>query len=344
MDIDFNEIICLKDPESLTLKADYQQFILSLMAPTVIDITGKDSSRCRVFTTLLHGDEPSGFIAIHRWLTANPNRPRPATNIRFIICNVEAASLSPLFSRRYIDGCKDINRCFGTGNDHSDYQRANLIEQAIKDVSPEAIIDLHNTSGSSPAYASGSVITANVLSLASSFCRTMLLSDFKVNSLMEQKFNCPFVTIECGDSHDEQSHEIAYQGIKHISYCENISNFHQTKQLEIMYEPLRLQLNKNVCLSYSDHDEGLLGVTLKNNIEQYNFGGAQQGQMLGWLDSKLLDNLQLLNSQNENVLQHYFSVRSNQLICAINLRIFMATANKNTAKRDYLFYVVKSTN
>ncbi|MFT5756947.1 MAG: hypothetical protein ACI9LM_001672 [Alteromonadaceae bacterium] len=343
MDIDFSEIIYLKDPEALTLKADYQQFLLSLMAPTVIDVSGKDNKRCRVFITLLHGNEPSGLMAIHRWLTANPQRSKPATNIRFIFCSIEAASLSPFFSKRYLDGHKDINRCFGTIHDHSDYQRANLLEKAIKEVSPEAIIDLHNTSGSSPAYASGSIITASVLSLASSFCRTMLLSDFKVNSLMEQKFDCPFVTIECGDSRDQQSHEIAYQGIKHICSCENISNFHQEKQLEIIYEPLRLQLKKDVLLSYSDHDEGSLGVTLKNNIEQYNFGGAAQGQMLGWLDSHLLDNLQLLNSQHENVVDSYFSVRGNQLVCAMNLRIFMATASENIAKMDYLFYVVKST-
>jgi hypothetical protein len=342
MHIDFSEIIYLKDPEPLTLKADYEQFLLSLMAPTVIDITGKDQNKCRVFTTLLHGNEPSGLIAIHRWLTADPLRNIPATNIRFIFCSVEAASLSPLFSKRYVDGNKDINRCFGSNSDHGDYQRANLIERAIREVSPEAIIDLHNTSGSSPAYASGSIITANVLSLASSFCRTMLLSDFKVNSLMEQKFGCPFVTIECGSSHDEQSHEIAYEGIKHISYCENISNFHQEKQLEIIYEPLRLQLKEDVNLSYGDHDEGSLGVTLKNNIEQYNFGGAAQGQMLGWLDSNLLDNLQLFNSQNENVVDSYFAVRDNQLVCAMNLRIFMATTSENIAKMDYLFYVVKS--
>jgi hypothetical protein len=170
----------------------------------------------------------------------------------------------------------------------------------------------------------------------------MLLSEFKVKSLMEQKFDCPFVTIECGSSYDEQSHEIAYEGIKHISYCENISNFHQEKQLEIIYEPLRLQLKKNVNLSYADHDEGALGVTLKNNIEQYNFGGAAQGQMLGWLDSHLLDNLQLFNNQNENVIDTYFTVRDNQLVCAMNLRIFMATTSENIAKMDYLFYVVKS--
>ena len=56
MDINFSDVIYLKNPEPITLKADYQQFSLSLMASTVIDVTGHATKKCRVFTTLLHGD------------------------------------------------------------------------------------------------------------------------------------------------------------------------------------------------------------------------------------------------------------------------------------------------
>ncbi|MBA6376000.1 hypothetical protein H4J64_12340, partial [Colwellia sp. BRX8-2] len=97
MDIDFDEITYLKNPGSLLLKADYIQFLMTLTGPTVIDITGSDQDKCRVFTTLLHGNEPSGLIAMHRWLTANEQLPLPTTNVRFIICSVEAANISPLF-------------------------------------------------------------------------------------------------------------------------------------------------------------------------------------------------------------------------------------------------------
>ena len=71
MEIDFSEINYLVDPDEQTLKADYEQFLLSLTGPTVIDITGLDTTKCRVITHLLHGNEPSELIAIHRWLTTS---------------------------------------------------------------------------------------------------------------------------------------------------------------------------------------------------------------------------------------------------------------------------------
>ncbi len=138
MDISFNEINYLKDPDSLTLKADYKQFLLSLTGPTVIDITGRNTSIYRVVTTLLHGNEPSGLIALHRWLTSEGEIPVAETNIRFIICSVEAASYSPMFSYRYLPDGLDINRCFGSDHNHQYYQRAKLIEKSISDVSPDA--------------------------------------------------------------------------------------------------------------------------------------------------------------------------------------------------------------
>ncbi|HBY84657.1 MAG TPA: hypothetical protein DEO86_02165, partial [Colwellia sp.] len=69
MDIDFSEINYLKDPTWQDLHADYEQFLLSMTGPTVIDVSGKNQEKCRVFTALLHGNEPSGMIAMHRYLT-----------------------------------------------------------------------------------------------------------------------------------------------------------------------------------------------------------------------------------------------------------------------------------
>ena len=132
MNIDFSDIEYLKNPNGITLKADFKQFLLSLDVPTVIDISGKDQNRCRVIVTLLHGNEPSGLIAIHRWLTSHKELPTPETNIRFIICSVEAANATPLLSHRILEGGIDINRCFGSDNNKGYYQRAKIIEKIIQ--------------------------------------------------------------------------------------------------------------------------------------------------------------------------------------------------------------------
>jgi len=348
MDIDFSEINYLKDPQWQDLHADNEQFLLSMTGPTVLDVTGKDTSRYRVFVTLMQGDEPSGLIAMHRWLTARENNSKPETNIRFIICSVEAAAQRPLFSNRYIDGGMDINRCFdehlSAENNNAQlgyYQRAKLIEKSIREVKPEMVIDLHNSSSPGPTFSISSFVTTETLSLASFFCQTLILSDLKIGSLMEQGFDCPFITIECGGSCDEQAHEVAFSGISQITQCNNIGYIHQEKRVEVIYRPLRLKLNNDVMFSLAAFDEGNPGVTLKKNIENFNFGSAYQDEMLGWMDGNGLNNLQLIDKSGTNVIDEYFYARDNQLVCLHNLRLFKATTNKNIAVNDCLFYVAK---
>lgn len=353
MDIDFNEINYLQDPAYQELHADYEQFLLSMTGPTVIDITGVNKDKYRVINTLLQGDEPSGLIALHRWLSTRDQRTLPQTNIRFIICSVEAASKSPLFSRRFLEGNKDINRCFGQVEQFKNIQsiglekkyqgcchRARLIEKAIRDVNPEMVIDLHNASSPSPTFSISSVITTDTLALASLFCQTLVLSDLHLGSLMEQSFTFPFITIECGGSVDEQAHEVAFSGISQLAKCENIDYIHQEKNVEVIYRPLRLQVKEGVNLSFAEHDEGYSGITLKNNIEFLNFGGAHQDEMIGWIDGNGITNLQLLDKKGNNIVEEYFYTRENQLVCRQNLRIFKATTNKQSALSDCLFYVV----
>jgi hypothetical protein len=352
MEIDFSEITYLQDPSWQDLHADYEQFLLSMIGPTVIDITGEDITKSRVIITLLQGSEPSGLIALHRWLTTRNTQELPKTNIRFIICSVEAACVKPLLSKSFVDGSKDINRCFGEERHSEDetkshpgcYERAKLIEQAIQEVTPEMVIDFHNTPSPSPTFAISSVITTETLSIVSLFCQTLILSNLQLGSLMEQNFSCPFITIECGGRIDEQAHEVAYAGICSIANCENINYVQQKQKVDIIYPPLRLQVNDGVNLSFSAHDEGYSGITLKQNIEYFNFGGANKDEMIGWSDGHGIENLNLFDKQGQNVIDEYFYTRENQLVCKQKLHIFKATSDKYSALNDCLFYVIKHIN
>lgn len=340
MDIDFSDIEYLSNPDAITLKADFKQFLLSLDVPTVIDITGVNPHKTRVITTLLHGNEPSGLIAIHRWLTQEAELPVPETNVRIIIVSVEAANSSPLLTHRYLPQGLDINRCFGSHLDHGYFKRANAITKAIEAVNPEALIDLHNSSGSGPAFAISTLISTKVLTLASLFCDTIILSDLSLGTLTEQHFKCPTVTIECGGPTDEQAHTVAYEGIKLLTTCPDLDLYQQKTPVEIVYKPLRMKIQRDVELNFSHQYEGNCGVTLYNKIEQFNFGSAKKGQLIGWLDERGLDNLMLLNEVGNNVISDFFTTRDNQLVCATHLRIFMATNNRDIATTDCLFYVV----
>ena len=355
MDIDFSEINYLVDPCSRTLHADYQQFLLSLIGLTVIDITGENTDEWRVISTLLHGDEPSGLISLHRWLTSENELPRPKTNIRIIISSVEAATHQHLFTHRYLPDGVDLNRCFNEKgikssedgeNQYVDgyIQRAKSIENAIREVNPTAIIDLHNTSGNGPAFAVSTLISPNVLSMSSYFCDTLILSDINIGAMMELDFSCPVVTIECGGSNDDQAHEVAYNGIKQFAKCDSSCTLPQDKAVQILYKQLRLVIKADRKLSFSEHDENYSGVTLRNNIEQFNYGGCCEGLLLGWLDDKGLENLEMINDQGVNVIDNYFKLLDNKLVCNTSLKIFMASNQSGIARSDCLFYVVNNVN
>ena len=344
MIIDFTDINYLKDPDFSIVKADYEQFLLSLDGLTIMDITGKDTSKCRVIVTLLYGDEPSGVIALHRLLESCVQLSTP-TNLRFIICSVEAASLAPLCAHRFLNNeSNDINCLFGQSDNNNEgyISRARLIESKIKEVSPEAIIDLRNTPGSSPAFAFSHVVTPEILTLASFFTSSLVLTQINKGTLLAQDFSGPILRVECGDKRDEQAHEVAYQGIKTFIECPNLLTHHQEQEVKIIYKPLRLQLAQDVELHFGIHDEGELGVTLKDNIDLLNYGGAQAGQMIGWVDQHGLENLQLLNDVNQNVINDYFYLRDNQLVVKKAIKVFMAHTNESFTSNRCLFYLVNT--
>lgn len=349
MDIDFSRIDYLKNPSQEVLKDSAQQFLISLQAPTVIDIEGQDQTRSRVVVALLHGDEPSGFYAIHQWLTQY-RQPQsklmmPATNMRFIICSVEAAKTLPLFTNRNVINGEDLNRCFYSAeqaNRDIGYQtRANLIANAIEEVTPEVIVDLHNSIGKGPAFAVTRENNDNLVALTSLFCSTLILSQINIGALVEQDFGCPNITIECGGASDESAHDIAYEGLQHLCGYDFIEDCHHNNPVEIIHTPLRLRIKPDSNLQFAHKNTEENGVVLIDEIEKLNYGVCERGQVFGWINENGLEHLELIDAEHEDVITDFFSVINNQLVCACNIRLFKATTELTTAQSDCLFYVIK---
>ena len=68
-----------RDLERGALPGDLPGFLGMLGGPTLIRLAGRDGSRTRVVTTLLHANEPSGVRAVLRYLREGE---RPATDER----------------------------------------------------------------------------------------------------------------------------------------------------------------------------------------------------------------------------------------------------------------------
>jgi len=343
MEIDLSLINKIPLPSLTQLGTSAEQFLTSLDAPSIIDIQGKNNQQWRVITTLLHGNEPSGFIATHKLLTEiAENKFTPNTNIRIIICSVEAAQLSPLFNHRYLPDGSDINRCFAGNQTAPYYQRAALIKQAIEEVAPEAIIDLHNTSGSGPAFGVSTSSNKEALALTSLFCDTLIISHIHIGALMELSFSGQIITIECGGCNDQHAHNIAFKGIKKFTSLNNLAHPPNIHPIHVIFKPLRLRLKKGTHLNYAKTNTKASGVILKSSIEKRNYGITHKGDSLGWVNNYEPDFFLLIDEHENNVFNDFLTVKKNKLIATIDLKIFMATKVAQIALNDCLFYVVKA--
>jgi len=328
------------DPLPAQVGETLYQFLNGLSGPTVIHVKGQESNRCRVVVTLLHGNEPSGLKAIHQLLL---NQFTPTVNTKFIVASVVAALTEPVFKYRMLTGQKDLNRCFS--NDERDLQSllASAIKEEIDACKAEAIIDLHNTSGSGPAFSVSISNSEQHLAMAAHFTHRMIFTDLRLGSIMEQQFTGPIITVEAGGAQDTDADITALEGIKSFLTAKDV--FKQKQYVEQLYNPRRLELKANASIAYARAPIKGKSLTMRQDIERFNFGTTKANQLLGWLPDNSLDVLQLDNA-NFNV-NDYFVAQGHgqagyQLKTKCSLSMFMVTTRADIASSDCLFYFVKA--
>ena len=329
-----------KNPEPEAAGESIVEFLHRLHGPTHIHITGNDPSRCRAVVTLLHGNEPSGLYAVYQTLR---QEIRPAIDIHLFIASVDAALQAPGFIYRMLPLHKDLNRCFKPpyGDTEQDLLAQKLIE-TLQQLNPECVIDIHNTSGSSPSFGVTTFMDARHDALVSLFTHRMIITDLSLGSLMEiSETMMPTVTIECGGAQDNESHLLATEGLfKYVSYEDVLSIGHTDMSLEFFHNPLRLELAEGSDIAYGDHSLISDGVTLLPELENYNFGLVDPDVKLGFVSGELADKLTAKDTEQQERLSDYFELRDGELYPSQTLKLFMVTSNPEIARKDCLFYFV----
>lgn len=333
------KINIIKDPSADFFGHSVKEFLCHLNGPTWIDISGQDSGRTRVFTTLLHGNEPSGVKALFSWLT-DPERVMPQTNISFLVCSVKAALVEPEFSHRYLPGEPDINRCFRPPFDSANGMLAENILMRIRTLKPEAVIDVHNTSGSGPDFAISSTGENIHKSLASVFSSRLVITALKLGSLMEADVGCPIITLECGGSFDMSSDQIALDALRSTATFGDLFGIKRKSETDIYTHPLRFEIKENVSIGYGDGPLPNCDVTLALDIEKHNFGLTPEDSFLGWVGPEGLDYFTAIDDTGHDITKELFVVQGNKILTAKTLRLFMVTPRPEIAKNDCLFYLV----
>lgn len=334
-----SRITVVTDPQELNLGNNIEEFLRHLGGPTCLILEGEDSTRTRAMVTLLHGNEPSGAMALYRWLCSGQ---RPAVNIVCVIASVTAALEPPLFSHRMLPRARDLNRCFHAPFDDAQGELALEILTLLRARQPEAVIDIHNTSGSGPAFGVCTFKQPQHEALVALFTQRLIVADLGLGALMDvSNENCPVVTIEVGGRLDDAAHALAYEGLcRFFMQPEVLTSAPADWGMELLHNPVRLELKPHVSLTYAEQRCLDYDLTLRCDIEHLNFGTVDADTQLGWAQADGIDLFTAKDAGGRCAVSKLVRVERGKVYAAQPLRLFMITTNPDIAHTDCLLYAV----
>lgn len=331
----------LENPDPASLGSTPEEFLSRLEGPCAFRIFGQDRSRTRALCTLLHGNEPSGLHAVFDYLKSGKT---PHCDILFLIASVQAAQEKPTFSHRMLSGHRDLNRCFKPPYDDAQGALAESILRLLEESKPECLIDMHNTSGSGPAFGVSITQDADHIALTALFTNDLIVTDLRLGALMElSERKVPTVTIECGGARDPSSHIIAHEGLERfVSNPEVLAIKGESYPVNVYHNPIRLEVRDNAKVAYADEAAADAAITLPSRAEKFNYGTVMSGERIAFLGNSGLKALTAKDHHGVEHLEQFFEDKEGELYARHPLKVFMVTTNSLIAETDCLFYFLGS--
>ncbi|MBW2274853.1 MAG: succinylglutamate desuccinylase/aspartoacylase family protein [Deltaproteobacteria bacterium] len=315
-------------------------FLEALEGPSAILVPGRERNRCRAVCTLLHGNEPSGLMALHGWLREDAP---PAFDCLILIAAVETALEPPGFAHRFLPTARDLNRCFLPPFEGPEGELAGEILRLVREANPECLIDLHNNTGHNPPYGVGPVAGAAELNLVGLFSERFVHSPLRLGALVEAtQDDFPSVTVECGRAGDLAADAAARRGLDRYLAGEEIDPHHvTTPHMSVLTNPLRVCVRPDVEIDFADQPGNETDFTVVGDVDRHNFESLLPGVPIGWVRDETLWPLELLDIDGKDRSRDYFTLRGRRLETRRTIIPIMMTTCAGAAKSDCLFYVVE---
>jgi len=321
--------------------ADLVDFLRALGGPAWIPVAGRDRSRCRVVSTLLHGNEPSGARAVHAWLRSGAV---PAVDTVFFIASIAAALEPPEFSRRVRFGQRDLNRCFLPPFQGREGALACAVLERIRALRPEALIDLHNTTGHTPAYGVGPHSDRARLALTALFATRYVESDLRLGALIEALADeLPAVVIECGRTGDAGPDRIASDGLTRFLVAEDVgpggdADAPSLDAIAVVASPVRVCLQPGLTIRYGAAPDPDADLTVDVAIDRHNFEPVAPGVPIGWVRPGGAWPFVATRADGAEVSRDLLHVREGCVEASAPFVPIMVTTSPEIAVQDCIFY------
>jgi succinylglutamate desuccinylase len=307
-----------------------------LPAPTLIHLTGKHKAPLFV-SVLLHGNEPTGFMALQLLLQKYQARELPRS-LSLFFGNIKAASLDI----RRLDKQPDFNRIW-PGTELPDSQETDMAKKIVCEMKNRQVfasVDIHNNTGINPHYACINRLDHHNLQLASLFGR-LIVYFIRPKGVQSAAFAeiCPAVTLECGRA--SQHHGVDH-ALEFLNSCLNLTELPQhpilPQDIDLFHTVAQVKIDEKVNFSFNQVDTDLL---LNNDLERMNFTEIPPGTILG--TSKINNQMPLLakDETGKDVTNVFFTINNGHLQINRHTMPSMLTLDERVIRQDCLCYLME---
>ncbi len=324
------------------VEASPERFLASLRGPTLFRRAGRDPSRVRVASGLMHGNEPSGFRAVHRALSEDLT---PETDVWFLVGAVEAALAPPGFAHRMLPGRRDLNRCWRAPFDGPDGEAARDALSTLLAVTPEAVVDLHNNTGRNPAYVLSSRVDAAAITLCGHFATRLVHNEIRLGTFVEAFDHlCPAATVECGRAGDPQADATAWAGLQRFLRASSFSGLAvEAEPVAVLRDPARVRLREGLSLAFAERPIDGVDVTFDAEVDRHNFETLAAGSVLAWVRPEVAWPVEAVDASGRALSRALFSLDAGALVTRAPMVPIMMTTSVAAATSDCLFYAAHHT-
>jgi succinylglutamate desuccinylase len=322
-------------PEGL-LEVSAKDLHTILPEPTLIHLSGKHTAPLFV-SVLLHGNEPTGFMAIQLLLKKYKDKQLPRS-LSLFFGNVTAASQG----LRRLDKQPDYNRIWpGTElPDCAETEMAKEIVSIMKKRNVFASVDVHNNTGLNPHYACINNLDNQFLQLASLFGR-LIVYFIRPKGVQSAAFAqiCPAVTLECG--RPDQQHGLEH-ALEFLSSCLRLTELPQhqilSQDIDLFHTVAQVKIDDRVNFSFNQADTDLL---LNEDLERMNFTEIVPGTVLGTSKNKATMPVIAKDERGNDVTDHFFSFQSGKLQINCLTMPSMLTLDERVIRQDCFCYLME---
>lgn len=246
--------------------------------PTVFYVEGRRKNPLFI-STLLHGNEPSGFLGLQAILRRYKTTELPRSLI-ILIGNVEAASSNC----RMLPGQPDFNRIW-KHHPSAEGQAAAALLDELRAANVFAGVDIHDNTGTNPPYACVSKMETADLQMAALFNHIAVYFTCPDSALsVNLSTFCPAVTIECGKAGSAEGAQRAAAFVDAMMHLDHFPERQPTRDDLTIYRAVaRMKVRPDLHI-----ETGTAAVAGKfiipPQLDRLNFTRLPRGTFLGFAD------------------------------------------------------------